>query len=359
VSAQELITIPSPQTALQVFSTEGGIDPLIERVRERVADLPTDISTAKGRAELRANAFLITRTKTALEARGKELAAEQKLIPGRIDACRRRTWAALEAIHDAYRRPLTEWEDAEKARKARHRAEIDRIYALPKDSATADEIAATIDSAEGIIIGADLKEFTAEYAVAKDTALRELRAKLAERLRLDAEEAERARHLQEAQERAAREREDRIRAEAVAAERARAERDAAEERARVERGAAAERHRVEMEVARAEAAARAEREAADRRERELREAAESDRRRAVDAERRAAEAEQRAREEAKAEADRIAAEAKRREDDTRRRAKVEREAVAALVADGIAEDIAKRAFALIARRAVPHVSIAY
>lgn len=358
MTQQELVTIPS-QSALQVFSTEGGIDPLIERVREHVAGFPADISTAKGRAEVKANAFLITKTKTALEAKGKELAAEQKLIPGKIDACRRRTWAALEAIHDAYRKPLTEWEDAEKSRKARHRAEIDRIYSLPKAATTVAEITAAIANAEFVVIGGDLEEFTAEYAVAKDTVLRDLRTKLAERQRLDAEEAERARQLQEAREQAARAREDRIRAEAVAAERARAEREAAEERARVEQEAAAERHRMELEAARAEAAAQAARDAADRRERELRDAEAAAQRRAADAERRAAEAEQRARDEAKAEADRVAAEAKRREDDTRRRAKVERGAIAALVAGGIAQDAAEAAVALIARRAVPHVSIAY
>ena len=56
----DLITIPAPQDALQVFTTEGGIDPLIARIRREVDGFTADISTAKGRAEVKAFAFSIT-----------------------------------------------------------------------------------------------------------------------------------------------------------------------------------------------------------------------------------------------------------------------------------------------------------
>ncbi|WP_342152384.1 hypothetical protein [Methylorubrum sp. SB2] len=352
MSQSELIPMPSPQTALQVFTTEGGIDPLIARIRSEVDGFTADISTAKGRAEVKSFAFRITKTKTSLEAIGKALAAEQKLIPGKIDACRRRTWSILEGLCDEVRKPLTEWEEAEAARVARHRAEIARLYSLPASVATVAAIDAATAALDDLAIGPTLEEFAAEYAMAKDTALRELRGKRAERVRLDAEEAERARLRQEAEECAAREREERIRAEAIAAERARAEREAAERQAQAERAAAEERARIAAEAARVEARAQAERDAAARREQELRLAAEA-------AERRAAETELRVKREAEAEAARVAAEAARREADARRRGKVNREAVAALVAGGIAEEVAKLAVTMIARKAVPHVSISY
>lgn len=352
MSQAELVAIPTPQTALQVFTTEGGIDPLIARIRQEVDAFTADISTAKGRAEVKSFAFRITKTKTSLEAVGKALAAEQKLIPGKIDACRRHTWATLEAMCDEVRKPLTDWEEAEKARVARHHAEIARIHRAPAAAATVAEIDACLAEIEALVIGPDLEEFTAEYAIAKDAALRELQGKRVERERYDAEQAELARLRREAEERAAHEREERIRAEAVAAERARAEREAAEERAKVERAAAAERARIEADAARAEAAAKAERDAAARREQDLRLAAEA-------AERRAAETELRLKREAEEEAARVAAEAARREADARRRGKVNREAVAALVAGGIPEDVAKLAVTMIARKAVPHVAISY
>ena len=320
MSQTDLITIPAQQDALQVFTTEGGIDPLIDRIRREVDNFTADVSTAKGRAEVKAFAFSITKAKTSLEAVGKALAAEQKLIPGKIDACRRRTWSILEAMADEVRKPLTEYEEAEKARIARHREQIARFDALPATAHTVAEIDAAIAELDAFVIGADLDGFAVEYAVARDGASRVLRGKRAARVQADAEEAERIRLQQEAAERAAREREERIRAE--------------------------------EEAARAEAAAKAERDAAARREQQLRLDAEA-------AERRAAETELRLKREAEDRARQEAEEAARREADTRRRNRIQREAVAALVAGGITEDVAKLVVTMIARKAVPHVAITY
>jgi hypothetical protein len=351
MSQTELVTIPA-QTALQVFTTDGAMDPFLARVRQEIDGFTPDITTAKGRKAVAAMAYKVSQTKSYLEGVGKALAAEAKLVPGKIDASRARMRGTLDQWRDEVRKPLTDWELAEETRVFRHRSAIAELYGQPKSVETADQIAAAIASTEAFVIGPDLEEFTTEYAMAKDTALRELRAKLLERKRLDAEEAERARIQREAEERAAEEREERIRAEAVAAERARAEREAAVERERVEQEAAAERRRVEAEAARVEAAAKAERDAAERRERDLRLQAE-------EANRRAAETELRLKREAEDKARQEAEEAARREADTRRRGRVNREAVAALVAGGVPEELAKLAVTMIARKAVPHVAITY
>lgn len=329
MSQTELVTIP-PQTALQVFTTDGALDPFLARVRQEIDAFTADVTTAKGRKAIAAMAYKVSQTKTYLESVGKALAAEQKLIPGKIDASRARMRGRLDEWRDEVRKPLTEWEMAEEARVFRHRSAIAELYGLPKSVTSAEEIAAAIATTETFVIGPALEEFTAEYAMAKDTALREMREKLTERRRLDAEQAERERVRREAEASAAREREERIRAEAVAAERARAEREALEARDMAEREAEAQRQRVRAEAARAEAA-----------------------------ERRAAETEARLRREADEKREREAAEATRREADTRRRRKVNREAVAALVAGGITEDVATLAVTMIARRAVPHVAITY
>lgn len=340
MSQQELITIP-PQTVFEVFTTESAIDPFLARVRAQIDGFVPDVDTKKGRAEIASLAHKISQTKSHLEGLGKNLADIQKDIPKKIDATRRHLREELDRMRDEVRQPLNVWESAERARVARHAAEIERIGTLAGQSSTATEIRAAIADVEAVVIGPELEEYETHYARAKDLALRDLRPKLAERERLDAEHADLARLRREAEEQAARDRDERIRVAAVEAERARAEREAAAERDRIE------------------AQAQAERDAAARREQELRDAAEADRRRAADAERRAAEAEQRAKDEAKAKADRIAADARRREEDAKRRAKVEGAAVAALVAGGIDEAVAQDVVALIARRAVPHVSIAY
>lgn len=351
MNQQELVTIPRA-SALEVFTTQGAIDPLLARVRERIDNFTADASTTKGRAEIRTFAHSIVKTKAAMEAVGKGLADEQKLIPKKIDESRRMLRETLDGWHDEVRKPLTDFETAEAARVAHHKAEIARLIRSPSTVSSAAEIRECLAGIEAIAIGPELEEFVADYAQSKDAAVRELRSKLAERERLDAEQAELTRLRREAEEQAARDRDERIRAAAAEAERERAEQAAAAELQRVEREAAAA-------TARAEAQAQAERDAAARREQELRDAAEAERRRAEDAERRAAEAERRAKDEAKAKADRIAAEARRREEDAKRRTKVEGAAVAALVAGGIDEAVAHDVVALIARRAVPHVSIAY
>lgn len=351
MSQQELITIP-PQTALQVFTTEGATDPLLAKVRARIDEFAPDAATPKGRQEIKSFAFAIVKTKTALESVGKALADEQKAIPKKIDECRRTFRETLDRWHDEVRKPLTDWEEAERARVARHTDEIARIDQVPSAAVTAAEIRECLAEIEAIVISPDLEEFEANYARAKDSAIRALRLKLVERERWEAEQAELARLRREADEQAARDREERIRVEAVVAERARAEREAAAERAMVEREAAAEKARVAAEAARVEAEARAARDAAERREQDQRLAAEA-------AERRAAETELRLKREAEAEAARVAAEKERREADIRRRNRVKREAVAALVAGGVDEEVARSVIVIIARKAVPHVSIAY
>lgn len=369
----ELVTIPPQSTALTMFTSEGGkdLEPLLAEVREKIdAWTCPGTETKKSRDEIASFAFKVVRSKTALEKVGKALAAEAKLIPGKIDASRRRIERTLDQWATDVRAPLTQWETDEKARVKRHRDMIDflnsfTVSPLAGFSANADlaSIRGQTERIEAIEIGPSCEEFEAEYARAKDAALRALKTALADRERYEAEQAELARLRAQEAEREAIERKRQI-AEAHAAAEAEREQKAKEREAR----AAAEANKRAEENARrereeTERRAQAERDAGERRERELKEQAEA-------ADRRAAEAEARAKREADeaiaaaerraiAQAEGERRDAERREANKRHNTAVNRKARDALMAGGMVEEAAELAVRLIASRKVPAVTISY
>jgi hypothetical protein len=118
IADRDLVALPLPQDALSVFTTEGAIDPYLARIREAIDAFAADPSTEAGRKEIKSFAFRIAKAKTALEAEGKRLADEQKEIPKKIDATRKRIKDTLDAWRDEVRKPVDDFEAAEAAEKA-------------------------------------------------------------------------------------------------------------------------------------------------------------------------------------------------------------------------------------------------
>ena len=354
VETTELVTLPPRETALQVYSTPGGLDPLIEQIREKVAGTVYDMSTAKGRAECASDAFKVAKSKTAIEKLGKALSAEYKEIPKKIDAERRRAFDALEALQAQVREPLTEWEQAEESRIALHKADIEDLsyQAEMLDGMNSQELRTRLNLVNSTKIDDSWEEFEAEAHRVKAKAIETLTAALATREKYEAEQAELVRLREAEAQRLEKEREERIAREA--AEDARRE---AEAKAQAEREASAQR----------EAQAKA---AAEKAERERLEAIERQKQAEARAEAERLAAEQRARDAAEAarlaeiqrqadEAARIEAEQKAREADRAHKAKTNNTAVAALVAGGLAQESAKLAVTLIAQGKVPAVRVNY
>lgn len=342
----ELVTVPSKETALEVFKADKGLDPYLATIREELdaflAEPPT-LDTAKGRQAYASMAHKIARSKTAIDNIGKELVADLKQLPKTIDAERKRWRDQLDAWRDEARGPLNEWEAAEEARKAQHQAGIERLDLLASDIPNLDskELANCIAEAEAMAIGEHWEEYEAEAARTKDLVLSLLREGLAKRQAYEAEQAELARLRAEAEAREQKEREERIAREAE--ERARREAEAA---AQAERDAAARR----------EAEAKA---AAERREREHQAAIERQRREA-EAERQRIEDEHRRREEERlAEERRQQDELARRQADKEHRARINRAALEAMIDGGMPEGCAKTAITLIAKGQIPSITINY
>lgn len=247
-----------------------GLDAYLEQIRQAVNEVP-DLTTKKGRDRVASLAASVSRSKTAIEKPGREYLKRLKeaVKPAEVEI--KRFVDACDALRDATRLPLTEWE----AEQERIKAE-EAMNALHAEALVMNE---NIDLQRAIQLEADH-----EMALLMNDAF-------------DRDREEKLRLAEQAQ----RERDERLQREAA-------------EKAQCE---AEEKHRAELEAAaRREAEARA---ATERAEREAREAQERTARLAQEAreqaerEKQAAiEAEQR---KSREEADRIKREAEQKEAD--------------------------------------------
>ncbi|WP_426160222.1 hypothetical protein [Pseudomonas sp. TSRC2-2] len=382
----ELAAMPPAETALAVYSKPNGLDPWLDQVRAKVDEfkkvLP-DLKTRKGREAYASMAHSIAKSKTALEAVGKEISAKQKEIPKLIDAERKRVWDTLEAWQKEVRKPLDDWQAAEDARVDKHNDAIQQIkdLAIFEIAPKSGHLANIIADLELLEIGDSWEEFLAEAAQVKDQTLIKLRALHTERARYEAEQAELIRLRAEAEAQAQRDRDAQIAREAE--ERTRRE---AEQRAQAEREAAARREQELLDQAAAaqRAAEQAAREAeaqAERQRLQLEQQAEQARLAAEQAEANRIAAEQRAEQERQAAAKRAEQAAEQARLDERRRADAaaeeilrqqrEREAdkahkgaiyksaKEAFMKNGMTEECARLAVKLIASNLIPAVSIQY
>jgi hypothetical protein len=382
----QLAVVPPKETVLAVFSTANGLEPWLQQVRVKVDEfqkiLP-DLKTKKGRDAYASMAHQIAKSKTALEAVGKEISAQQKEIPKKIDAERKRVWDILESWQKEVRKPLDDWQAAEDQRVGAHNDGIQRIkdLAMFAETPTAAFVAQVIEDLELVALDDSWEEYLPEAAQAKDKSLATLRALLVTRQQYEAEQAELVRLRAEAEAQAQRDREAEI--ARVAAEQARIE---AEQRAQAERDAAAKREQdlIDQAAARQRQAEQATKDAealAERQRLQLELQAEQARTAAAQAEANRIAAEQRA------EQDRIAAvqrqeqaveqarqnelarqaaavafeldQAKAREADLEHKKSINRAALEAFVAGGMTEECAKQAVTLIAQRKIPAIAISY
>ncbi|OPB16916.1 hypothetical protein BFW91_02185 [Pseudomonas fluorescens] len=382
----QLAVVPPKETALAVFSTVKGLDPWLDQVRAKVDEfkkvLP-DLKTRKGREAYASMARQIAKSKTALEAVGKEISAKQKEIPKLIDAERKRVWDTLESWQKEVRQPLDDWQAAEDARVAKHNEGIQQIkdMALFGSTPQASVVARVIADLEAIEINDTWEEFLPEAAQVKDQTLAKLRTLHTERIQYEAEQAELARLRAAAEEQAQRDRDAEI--AQVAAEQARLQ---AEQQAQAEREAAARREQELLDQAaatqRAAAQAVLDAEAAAERQRlQLELQTEQARTAAAQAEASRVAAEQRAEQDrlaairrqeeaveqarlaevarANAAADEILRQQQERQADVAHKSKILGEAKQALIGMNISEELAKAIVLKIARGEVPNVSIQF
>lgn len=354
----ELVTVPSKETALEVFKAEQGLDPYLQTIRQELDNFlaePPSLDTATGRKAYASMAHKIARSKTAIDNIGKELVADLKQLPKTIDAERKRWRDQLDEWRDEARGPLNEWEAAEEARKEKHNSNVMYLIQYGENASQqleSEVLRNMIESVEAAAIDESWEEFEAEAHRAKARSLEALRGALDARLQYEAEQAELERLRQEAAAREQKEREERIAREAE--ERARRE---AEQAAQAEREVVAQREQqARDEAARKdrehqEAIAKAQRDAEAERQRIQAEHDRKERERV---------AEQQRQEQARLDAERREQEeVARRQANVEHRRKINQTAMQAMIDGGMPEQCAKDAIALIARGQVPGITINY
>lgn len=342
-----------------------GLKPFLQAVKEEVSSQVPDLTTAKGRARIASLAKKVSDSKVAVEKPGRDYLRRLKEMPKVVEVELKEFVDAMNALRDETRKPLTDWEAAEQARKDKHVDGIQAIKDMTVFEATpaAAHVAQLIADLEAVEINDAWEEFLPEAAQVKDETLAKLRLLLAERTQYEDEQAELVRLRLEKEARDKKDNEDRIAREAAqeatrkAEAKAQQDRDAEAQRVRDDQ-AAAERRENDLKLQAAESERRAEQ--AKREQIEAEQKSERERLASIEREKQAAE---RARLEEKARADAAADEILRQQQERQagvaHKSKILGEAKQALIGMNISEELAKAIVLKIARGEVPHITIQF
>lgn len=325
-----VVIIDTETLVPQTVFAPGGVEGIISAVERDVRAVVCDISTKDGREAVKALAYKVARSKTALDDMGKELVAGIKAQAATIDADRRTIRDRFDALRDEVRNPLTAWEEAETSRVSAHESLLAAIISAPRNmlpGASAAEISAQMTHVADFS-ERDWEEFADRSIDAIADAIATLDRMLTEANQRERDAAELAELRQ------------------LKADRDEADRKAAEAAEAAATAAAAEALRIEREAHDAAAAAALRVRQAEQAERDQAAAATA----AVEAERRRV---------AEQEAAATAA-AEKRQANNRHRAKVHAKIMQGLseVLTGDAAEASNLIDAIIAGK-IPHVSITY
>lgn len=186
------LVVLDANSTVAILTNEEEFDAFYARVKAITDTLDPDTSTAKGRDEIRSMARKVVTSKTTLDKAGLALTAEWRANTEKVNATRRVMTERLDALRDEVRKPLTEWETAEKEREADVKARIDWLQsaAVVTIDDTSKTVAARLAEVEAVEI---LDDHFQEYAAAARAHQTTTSAALgAARDRLTKEEADRA-----------------------------------------------------------------------------------------------------------------------------------------------------------------------
>lgn len=257
-TTENALLLPPTEEVALAFQSKEALEAVLAKIESDCRAEHYSISTRDGRERIKSQAYKIARSKTALDEVGKGLTEEARKLIDNTNALRRLATTRLDALKDEIRKPLTEWEAAEDARKQAIKDRITTEFgprALPASSAA---LRAIQDLAVSVELDESFGEFVADAAKAKDAFLRNIAGKIQDAVREEEREAElarlRAAEAARAEEEAARRRAQEEAEAKRKAEEALARQREEEARAQIEAERAA--LAAEREAIRAEAAAR-------------------------------------------------------------------------------------------------------
>ena len=188
IDNQQLVVLED-LNAKDVFSDDG-VEKLLEKVKA-FAKTKLDENTPAGREERRSLANKIARTKVGVDELGKDYVADLKAITKEIDG-KRKVWRdTMDDLKIAIRKPLTDFENAEKARVEGHQSAIQHIRELASfDYAPkSDEVEKRIELVTKLFVR-DFQEFAEQAKTFIENTTGALREQLAHAIKAEEDAAE-------------------------------------------------------------------------------------------------------------------------------------------------------------------------
>ncbi|PZR36457.1 hypothetical protein [Caulobacter segnis] len=150
-----------------VLTDKSKADAFFAAVKTEVEAHVPDLTTAKGREAIGSIAYKVTRSKTAIDKARLDLTSDLRKEVDRINKVGKEEEARYAALAAAARQPLTDWEAAEKARKARIQAAFDFLQSAPlaQPGDTSERLAARLAQVQAATFGDD---FEAEHKEAAE-----------------------------------------------------------------------------------------------------------------------------------------------------------------------------------------------
>lgn len=124
----------------------------LTEIKEEISAFEPDLSTKSGRQEIASLAYKVARTKAPIEAAAKALNEDFNKRVKAVNAEKKSILEKLDALRDAARAPLDEWEKAESAREAAIKAQFDLIDAASRvlASDTSEDVKARITKVDAV-----------------------------------------------------------------------------------------------------------------------------------------------------------------------------------------------------------------
>ena len=132
--SNQLIPVESVN-AIELFKNNDTLTAFLDEIRAQAMDFDPDVNTVEGRSQIAAQAYKVSKSKTVIDAAGKELTLEWARQKKVVDQGRRTAREYCDMLRDEIRKPLTEYEEEEK------RIEHEAIKKAQFDAAETDAYA--------------------------------------------------------------------------------------------------------------------------------------------------------------------------------------------------------------------------
>jgi len=216
---EELLVLQDVQEmAVKIFAPNG-TDKIVQAIREKVMNVVSDTSTAKGRSEIASRAQKVRKSKVVIENAKKDLTRDLKAQTKAIDAEGKIAKDALDKIIEEVMEPLQAWRDAEAERVVKLKERLNNLsipIELTQYSATSAEIKASIDKIISVKIDDTWQELKDQAISLKEESYNKLLDLFADADSREKQQAELERLKKEEAERKQKEREEQIAKDAAA-----------------------------------------------------------------------------------------------------------------------------------------------